>query len=1675
MKNRNKIFTSIAVLGSAIFAMVLTAGSGIFETLGLFGKNRATNPNEIILDSSNHYLTSDGSSKTIYTSVGNNPIVFNYTGCSQTSDGHTNMAANATIGNLWMQNDKDAGILWNNKLTSVESITPVFTASSGAALLFRASYDGKTNWGEYAPLTSGKAFSLSSKPYYVELKADRGMISLESCTFTYSCVPNASISGLPLYECGYDVKDEFYDWYVPEDIFDDCVGYEDDDSGLTGLTVSIDMSNGTKTAIDSDEINYFVTDNETGQRIGTSTEFGKLGTFTVHINYGNLPEYTYEIEVVATDVESIELNRSSLGLPVGDTYHLVATIAPDDATDQSITWESSDDEVATVSDNGLVTAISEGTAEITAIANGGTNVSDTCHVTVSNDIPSSTYTLVTSNSDLVVGNKYVIAYYSSDKKITAGPLTDAKTDYLATVESEFNFDGTKITSLGERTIEFTLGGNSDGWTLSSPDGLLGNGSSGDELLIDSGTTNWNINIDSSTYEATIDTGYYDTNKLSRILYNNTNPRFKTYTSNLSSSMLLPRLYVSAVPQENVPVTGLSLNKDAASVYANDTVQLTPIFSPYNATIQTVTWNSENSAYASVDGNGVVTGHTAGIGQTVSISATSTDGNFVASCDVSVQEKTVTSVILNKETATMRVGGSDVELTATIEPEDATYQDVTWVSSDSAVASVNEYGVVHAVADGEATITAYSHNNLHSDTCEITVSSSASEGEAEISSFDSVSGYIDEHTMYVAQQGGAGTAPIVDSNNEIRVYQNGGIYDVKSDEDSEISAIELGSSMSTQVQYSIQDKSTGRYSENTNISIPAGQTIIVDNLSTHYVRFTCTGTNRNSRLYVNYTKVTYAVNGGGGGGGTTTVPVTGVSMSQSSIEMTVGDTRTLAYQISPMNATNKTVSWTSSNNSIATVDANGKVTAFGVGAVTITVTTQDGSFSDVCNVVIAEKVVSVTGVSLDKTSLTLKEGNTSTLGVTISPSDATNKNVTWSSSNNSVATVNNGVVTAVKAGSATITVTTSDGGKTATCNVTVQSSGGGGGQSSGLITSDLLVGDHVVLISQYADKEMTSIDGYGVGTSYSSEPAGTYVLEVCSGSVNGTYAFKDENDNYLSWTSSNSLTLQSSINANSSWYVSIAGNGNATITNAYDDSRQIWWNISTPRFAAYTGKSEGTAFATVQFWGTAPAEPVPVTGISLDRTSIELGEGKSTTLNVSYTPTNANTGKGVTWKVINASPAGCVTVDSGGTISGVSAGTARVVATSVLSSTITAYCDVEVTETPQAAWTIMLYICGADLESESNLATGDIQEILKVTGQPDDVNIIVQTGGASSWSSSYSINAANNQRWHVENRKLVKDNDKVYSTYASMGAQNTFKDFLVWGLTEYPADKTGVILWNHGGGMRGVCYDEKKNDDNLLNSEVKGALSAAFSAVGRSTSNKLEFIGYDACLMSVQDIADFNSQYFNYMISSEESEAGYGWDYDNWVDDLYRKSSTTTILKAICDSFISDNGGTNSSSNDQTLSFLNLAHAAEYRAAWENFASAFLTKLKNDKISKTTYLNWVINNVKHYAEEDYDYFATFDAYDFVSKVAANSTYNPGSSYTSPILNFFNGKVSQSVDTSKYVAYATCGKGAGNSYGLCCVIDNSSKYTLGTTYYGSSETAFTNWRSINLNANYGYVSK
>lgn len=168
-----------------------------------------------------------------------------------------------------------------------------------------------------------------------------------------------------------------------------------------------------------------------------------------------------------------------------------------------------------------------------------------------------------------------------------------------------------------------------------------------------------------------------------------------------------------------------------------------------------------------------------------------------------------------------------------------------------------------------------------------------------------------------------------------------------------------------------------------------------------------------------------------------IAVTGVTIAPKTASVDVDATTKLNSTVAPSTATNKAVSYKSSDSAVATVSSNGTVTGIAEGEVTITVTTQDGNKSDTATVTVKKAVVNVTGVTLDKTTLSLQEGATGNLVATVAPSTATDKTVTFASSDEAIATVDNkGKVTAVKPGDADITVTTKDGSKTAVCTLTV---------------------------------------------------------------------------------------------------------------------------------------------------------------------------------------------------------------------------------------------------------------------------------------------------------------------------------------------------------------------------------------------------------------------------------------------------------------------------------------------------------------------------------------------------------------------------------------------------------------------------------------------------------------
>ena len=359
---------------------------------------------------------------------------------------------------------------------------------------------------------------------------------------------------------------------------------------------------------------------------------------------------------------------------------------------------------------------------------------------------------------------------------------------------------------------------------------------------------------------------------------------------------------------------------------------------------------------------------------------------------------------------------------------------------------------------------------------------------------------------------------------------------------------------------------------------------------------------------------------------------------------------------------------------------------------------------------------------------------------------------------------------------------------------------------------------------------------------------------------------------------------------------------------------------------------------------------------------------------------------------------------------------------------------------RAAWTIMIYMCGADLQK---WAIYDIQEILSASGQPRNVNIVLEIGGSTSWNipeNTYNISSTSLNRYYVRNGQLYSAGKY---TNASMGAQSTFESFLDWGLSAYPAQKTGVILWNHGGALDGVCQDHKFGYDILKPSEMRNALSESFYR--NRVSGKLEFVAYSACLMQVQDIADFNAPYFKYMVASEEYSTATGFKYDQWLDDLYQKKNTLAITKEIVDTRMANSTYV----TDGTYSVLDLSQVASYKSSFESLATSIKSKITSDSSARTAFKNILLNTKKFYNRE----FGTIDGYDFLVRLQGSSYFSNLNSLINTVKNKYQNNV---------VVYERHHSDANGAHGLaifCALNENGNPKT-----YPSGQTNFTNWKSV-----------
>ena len=232
-------------------------------------------------------------------------------------------------------------------------------------------------------------------------------------------------------------------------------------------------------------------------------------------------------------------------------------------------------------------------------------------------------------------------------------------------------------------------------------------------------------------------------------------------------------------------------------------------------------------------------------------------------------------------------------------------------------------------------------------------------------------------------------------------------------------------------------------------------------------------------------------------------------------------------------------------------------------------------------------------------------------------------------------------------------------------------------------------------------------------------------------------------------------------------------------------------------------------------------------------------------------------------------------------------------------------------------TILLYLCGTDLESRSKMATSDLQEMLDAT-VGEKINLIVYTGGCRQWQNNV-LSSRTNQIWQVKDDGLVCLDDDVGSV--SMTSPGTLSEFIRYGAKKFPANRMALIFWDHGGGsVSGFGYDEKYASSGSMDlAEIDKAL--------RDGGVKFDFVGFDACLMATAETALMLSDHADYLIASEETEPGIGWYYTDWLTKLSKNTSMPTVElgREIIDDFV-ETCARKCPGQATTLSIVDLAEA-----------------------------------------------------------------------------------------------------------------------------------------------------
>lgn len=913
---------------------------------------------------------------------------------------------------------------------------------------------------------------------------------------------------------------------------------------------------------------------------------------------------------VGVGVEKIELDKSELSLKKGESASLKATIFPENASDKSLKWGSSDVSVATVDAYGNVKAEGNGEATVFVSSSDG-GFTAYCNVKVGTSVTGISldpreFTLETIGSSFTI--KPVI---SPEDASDLGVVWESADTKVVSVAS----DGT-VTAIGPGTTTVTATTNDGSFTSNC---VVSVKSPAQHVSLDK-TSLKLLEGESGKLTATV----YPLNSTQKTLTwvsdhpdvasvdneGNVTAR-KAGTATVTVKVAEK---VTAVCKVTVisRVTGISMSETTVELKPGEKHQLEATVLPQNASNAEVTWYSDKESVAIVSQSGLVSAVSTG---EATIHVVTSDGGKMATCLVKVGTP-VKGITLSISSKTLYVGDPSLDISATLTPANATDKSLEWSSSDPEVASIAPGAALHAVIKplkpGKTTITATTKDGGFTASCEVTVKRHVSGVSLNKASL----------TLYVGETESLAATVAPEDASDKTVAWSSDNSAVASVSNGKVTANKPGTAVIKVVTNDLSKEAActvtvKRHAESVELSQKEIKLYLGENRSLTATVLPSDASDKNvtwSSSNPNVATVSTAGNVVSKSVGTTVITVktadgghqaschvtvlepvvyaTSLTITPQALNMNIGESASLTLQMLPSNANEKLV-WESDNESVARV-VNGDITAVGVGVAKIMVKGKNVTSNEVTVTVIDK--FAVTGVKLNESEKSLQVGDSFTLTATVLPEDARDKTVTWSSDKESVATVKDGVVTAVSPGTAIIKVTAGAGAFSATCSVTVE--------------------ERIIEITEISYPEDNQTINLKMGESY------TIKVKVAPDNANEILKVSPAINCPVTWK-------RDKVQGTPYW--------NVTVTAIYKEGRGALAidskNYSTQCFVSVT--------------------KVPVTGISLDVSETSMRVGQTLTLTSRVSPSDASI-KDVIWEssdktVAYVSQSGIVTAKSGGKV------------------------------------------------------------------------------------------------------------------------------------------------------------------------------------------------------------------------------------------------------------------------------------------------------------------------------------------------------------------------------------------------------------------------------------------